>query len=124
MTKFAYTCPRCGEIEHELAERSVMCRCGHRAKRLFRVAFNRSSTKPFGRWDPVVGEYVESRAQFDSLLHKSQDAQAEKLGMDVKLATCDARDQQALAELHGTTVEQRQADLEPQQRARHDRMVS
>ena len=48
---------------------------------------------------------------FGSKLAEGQAAESERLGMEVKLATCDARDNEALAELHGWP--DREKDLEP-----------
>lgn len=71
------------------------------------LALDRQSTKHQGRWDPVVGAYVESDRQFRSLLAQGQDAQSEKLGMECKLVTADSRDTATLDHLHGTDPEQR-----------------
>jgi hypothetical protein len=69
----------------------------------------------------VVGEYVANDRQFRDLLARGQDAESEKLNMDVKLATVDARDSEGLAELHGW--KDRDADLEATRRLEHDRKV-
>lgn len=112
MKWFAYVCPLCGPFDANTPDDTIQCRCGQTAKRRYQVSVIGSTLKPSGRWDPVVGAYVENDAQFRSLLAQSQDAQAEKLGMDVPLATVDARDQEGLAELHGHSLDQRLADLE------------
>lgn len=110
--EFAYNCPACGNFESEIALDSVMCRCGKAAKRRFLIAINKTSLKHTGRWDPVVGEYVRNDREFKTLLGQGQDAQAQKLNMDVKLATCDPRDKDAMSELHGWSKEARVADVE------------
>ncbi len=48
-----------------------------------------------------MGRYVANEREFKSALAQGQERQAEKLGMDVKLETVDARDHDALAHLHG-----------------------
>lgn len=101
MKWFAYICPLCGPFDCNEAADSIQCRCGNEAKRKYQLNVIGSSLKPTDRWDPVVGEYVENDGQFRSLLHKGQDEQAQKLGMDVRLASVDARDKEGLAELHG-----------------------
>ena len=96
----------------DIAQDTIDCRCGREARRKFQIGVIGSSLKQSDRWDPVVGEYVRNDREFKSLLAKGQEAQSEKLGMDVKLATYDARDHEAAAELHGHSVDQRAADLE------------
>ena len=113
MPLYGYECPSCGPVTVDFPVPSVQCRCGRIAKRQWQVSFDRSSTKPYGHRDPVVGAYVSSKGEFDSLLSQGVDREAEKLQMDVKVATCDARDTDALAELHDTTPEQRASDIEP-----------
>jgi hypothetical protein len=105
---FAYLCPNCGLVDFPAPMDKIHCRCGRVAKRRYSVNINRSSLKQSGRWDPVVGEYVANDRQFRSLLAQGQDAQAEKLGMDVKLQTVDARDTDALDSLHGRDPAERQ----------------
>lgn len=112
MGLFSYNCPQCGLVDSDVPGDAIQCRCGHQAKRRFTVSINRSSLGQSGRWDPVVGAYVENDRQFRSLLAQGQDAQAEKLGMDVNLVQVDARDTDALASLHGHSTERREADLE------------
>ena len=113
MKWFSYHCRHCGDFDVDgVAEDSISCRCGRTAKRKYQIGVIASSLKHSGRWDPVVGAYVENDGQFRSLLHKGQDEQAEKLNMDVKLATIDARDSEGISELHGWDHDQRQADIE------------
>jgi hypothetical protein len=108
MKWFAYHCPSCGDFDVDgIAQDTISCRCGRTAKRKYAVSFMGSSLKSQARWDPVVGEYVENDRQFRSLLRKGQEEQSEKLNMDVKLALVDSRDTEALAELHGHSVEER-----------------
>jgi len=57
-----------------------------------------------------VGEYVANDREFRNKLREGQAAQEEKLQMEVKLETVDARDHDALADLHGW--KDRAADLE------------
>lgn len=99
--KFSYRCPRCGLIDSAFCGDLVQCRCGEQAKRRYQVAINRTSLRQSGRWDPVVGQYVANDREFRSALAQGRDAQAEKLGMDVKLETVDSRDSDALDSLHG-----------------------
>jgi hypothetical protein len=121
MKWFSYRCPRCGPFDVDaIAEDSIQCRCGMTAKRKYSVSFIGSSLKSEARWDPVVGAYVENDAQFRSLLAKGQDEQAEKLQMDCKLATIDARDQEGLAELHGQSPDERGEQIEQFKKDRHD----
>lgn len=110
MKWFSYHCRHCGDFDVDgIAEDQIVCRCGRLAKRKYQLNVIGSTLKTQDRWDPVVGAYVENDGQFKSLLHKGQEEQAEKLGMDVKLATVDARDKEGLAELHGW---ERDSDLE------------
>jgi hypothetical protein len=110
---FAYHCPRCGDFDLDgIAEDTVACRCGRTAKRKYQVGVIASSLKAQDRWDPVVGAYVENDGQFRSLLAKGQDEQAEKLNMDVKLATVDARDKEGISELHGWDHDTRMSEVE------------
>jgi len=111
---YAYVCPRHGIIESEVCADSIVdLECGNRAKRLRSFSVNKASLKHQGRWDPVVGQYVENDAQFRSLLHAGQERESEELGMDVVLDTVDARDMEGLAELHGYSTDVRAEDLEP-----------
>ena len=118
---FSYSCPQCGLVDFPEPHDQIACRCGRAAKRRYQVQINRSSLKSEARWDPVVGAHVSSDREFRSLLAQGQDAQSERLGMDVKLATCDARDREALGELHGYSADQRTADLEGTRKAEWER---
>lgn len=115
---FSYLCPQCGLIDSPHPGDQVQCRCGHTAKRRFQVSINRTSLRQTSRWDPVVGAYVENDRQFKTLLRQGQDEQAEKLGMDVKLETVDARDHDALNSLHGTNADERKHESEKAKRVR------
>jgi hypothetical protein len=108
MAKKLYVCPRCGPFETEHAADALQCRCGRTAKRRWAVTFDRTSTKVNGRWDPVVGQYVSNEREFQDALSVARELQCDKLGMDVKLETLDARDQEGLAELHGQDINERQ----------------
>jgi hypothetical protein len=121
--KYAYMCPACGEIEFSTPHDSIQCRCGRTAKRVYSLRVQRSTLKHQGRFDPQVGSYVENNAQFMSKLKEQQDREASELGMDVQLTTVDSRDQEALAELHMTTPEAREADMEGTRKNLHDASV-
>jgi hypothetical protein len=108
MKWFQYKCPQCGPFDVDgIADDKIQCRCGATAKRVYQVSVVKSTLKPFGHWDPVVGAYVENEGQFKSLLSKGVDAQSEKLNMDCKVTAIDARDTEGLAELHGQDVSER-----------------
>lgn len=119
--KYDYRCPMCGLIESTLCEDTIGCRCGSTAMRIRSFAVNRSSMQSQSRWDPVVGEYVRNDREFRDKLAQGQEAQAAKLGMEVKLETVDARDSDALASLHGHSAERREHDLEGTRKAAFDR---
>jgi DNA-directed RNA polymerase subunit RPC12/RpoP len=113
MKTFSYRCPRCGPFDvADEATDTIQCRCGNTAKRMYQLNVIGSTLKHQGRFDHVVGAYVENEGQFMSLLHKGQDEQAKKLNMDVKLATVDSRDTEGLAELHGQPVAERKELLD------------
>ena len=114
---FAYFCPNCGPFDSTICGDRIDCRCGASAKRSYQISVNRSSLRTQARWDPVVGEYVENDRQFRTLLRQGQEAQEKRPKMDVKVATVDARDTEAVAELHGYTTDQREQDLEPVKKA-------
>ena len=109
MPLYAYFCTgSCGEISSPVRADRITCDyCAMPAKRRFRVNVDRTSLKPTGGWNPVVGRYVANEAEFES----------KRLGMDVKLETVDARDNEGVAELHGYTPTQRSEDMEPTRRA-------
>lgn len=118
MKWFAYHCPRCGDFDVDgIAQDTIQCRCGATAKRKYQVQVIKSSMKPYGHWDPVVGAYVENEGQFKSLLAQGVDEQSAKNNMDYKVATVDARDTEGLAELHGQSVEERQETYRDAERA-------
>lgn len=118
---YAYACPHCGPFDSTISGNTIQCRCGRTAKRQFRVQFNRSSLKQQGRWDPVVGEYVANDREFRNALARGQAREEAELGMEVKLVQVDGRDKEALATLHGQTMEQREADLEGTRKAEFER---
>jgi len=121
MKWFAYTCPRCGPFDVDgIAEDTIQCRCGNTAKRKYQIGVIKSTLKPYGHWDPVVGSYVENEGQFKSLLAQGVEEQSIKNNMDYKVATVDARDTEGLAELHGQSVEERQDTYRDAERALQD----
>jgi hypothetical protein len=120
--KYSYRCRRCGELEVEdIAQDTVQCRCGQTAKRNWSIRVDRSSLRSYARWDPVVGKYVETPGQFKSALAEQVEHQSEILNMDANVATCDSRDSEALAELHGWGSDERAFDLEATKRAEFNR---
>ena len=54
------------------------------------------------------------------MLKAGQARESAELGMDVKLATVDARDTEGLAELHGHKVDHRLEIAEQQAKIKHD----
>ena len=121
MAKKLYVCTRCGAWESELSADALQCRCGRVAKRRWQVAFDRTSTKVNGRWDPVIGQYVANEREFQDALSVARELQSDKLGMEARLESVDARDTSALDELHGRTAAQREEDLEPVKKAEFER---
>ena len=120
MPAYLYVCPKCGPFESQLSADALQCRCGHTAKRRWAVHFDRSSTQQSGRWDPVVGQYVANEREFQNALAASREVQSEKLKMDVKLETVDARDTSALDELHGRSSSEREADMDGVKKAQFE----
>jgi len=119
MKWFSYHCPSCGDFDIDgIAQDTIACRCGRTAKRKYQIAVQKSSLGNSARWDPVVGAYVENDAQFRSLLHKGRDEESERLNKDVKLVEVDARDQEAMAELHGHSLAERQETIAQSNAAR------
>jgi hypothetical protein len=124
--KYAYRCPTEMmefEVDGPPAD-TVQCRCGDQARRIRSFAVNKGSLKSQGRWDPVVGQWVDNDRQFREVLKAGQEREAAELGMDVKLATVDARDHEALGELHGTGVDHRKELAEQTARVKHDERVT
>lgn len=118
MKWFAYICPVCGPFDVDgIAQDTIQCRCGSTAKRKYQIQVVKSSLKPYGHWDPVVGAYVENEGQFKSLLAQGVEEQSIKNNMDYKVATVDARDTEGLAELHGHSVEERKETFHDAERA-------
>jgi hypothetical protein len=110
------------EVEGPPAD-MVQCRCGEIAKRIRQFAVNKPSLKSQGRWDPVVGQWVDNDRQFREILKAGQEREAKDLNMDVPLVQVDARDHEALGELHGTGVDHRKEVLEQSKRQAHDEKV-
>ena len=118
--RYAYKCPRCGEIENEVPQDAIQCRCGNTAKRIWAVTLDRESTKQSGRWDPQVGQYVANDREFQELLRQGAEKQSAELNMECKLTTIDARDLEGRGELHGTGVDHILAEKENTERKLHD----
>ena len=123
MPTYLYVCPKCGPYESQLACDALQCRCGHTAKRRWHVNIDRSSLRQSARWDPVVGQYVNNEREFQDALAASRELQSEKLNMDVKLETVDARDTSALDELHGRSSSEREADMEGVRKAEFEKTL-
>jgi hypothetical protein len=121
MPKYLYVCKACGPYESGVSADVITCRCGRTARRRFAVQFNRSSLGQNGRWDPVVGQYVANNREFNNALNVARELESEKLGMDVALQTVDARDSDALSDLHGHSPEKRESDLEATRKAAYER---
>lgn len=121
---YAYWCPNCGTIEVEIRSDKVAClECKATAKRVWAVTLDRHSTKHTGRYDPQVGQYVRNEREFHELLKAGAERQEQELNMAVPLATVDARDDQALAEIHGTGMDHRLEVREQTARKLHDEKV-
>lgn len=114
---YAYKCPAHGEIYATVHLDSIICfelGCGLKARRDWgSINIDAASARSTARYDPQVGQYVESERQFRDLIKQGMDKESESLGREVILETVDARDQEALAELSGQSVDDRMADLEP-----------
>jgi hypothetical protein len=124
VVNYAYICPSHGIFEAPIPADSCLCPdCGDPSRRRWHVAFDRQSAKPSGRWDPQVGQYVANDREFRELLRAGAERQEQELGMAVPLAVVDARDDQALGELHGTGVDHRLEVKEATARKLHDEKV-
>lgn len=121
--KYDYTCPSCGTIKDAVPLDRIQCRCGLTAKRVRQFAVNKPSLRSEARYDPVVGAYVNNNREFNELLRKGQAAQEAELGMPVPLVSVDARDDEALGELHGTGVDHRLEEKEKAAKINHDAVV-
>lgn len=121
--KYDYQCPSCGLLHDAVPLNKIQCRCGQEAKRVWGFAVNSSSLKSQDRWDPVVGAYVRNEREFRELLKAGQERESAELNMDVKLECVDARDDQALGELHGTGVDHRLEEREKVAKVAHDKAV-
>jgi hypothetical protein len=119
--RYDYNCPACGVIHDSVPLDAIHCRCGIRAKRIRGFAVVSSSLKSQDRWDPVVGAYVRNEREFRELLKAGQERESAELNMDVKLECVDARDDEALGELHGTGVDHRLEQKELVAKAAHDK---
>lgn len=119
--RYLYRCG-CGEFETETPADTARClKCGNEAKRVWAVNLDRRSARPVERYyDPQVGAVVSSQRESDELLKQGIEAQSRELNMDVKVAKVDARDTEALAELHHHSVDDRLEVKEQTARALHD----
>jgi hypothetical protein len=125
--KYAYACPIHGVIEADAPADSFICMtdgCRQQAKRLRAFNVDKVSLKTQARWDPIVGAYVRNDSEFRSLLSAGQERESNELGMDVVLTQVDSRDKEALAELHGHSVNERDSVAEQTQRAHHDEAMA
>jgi hypothetical protein len=107
MPMYLYNCSGCGEFESLERADFLDHDCGLPARRVWRLRIAAETARHRGRWDAQVGAYVSNEGQFQSLLRQGQERESAELGMDVKLETVDARDQEALAELHRQPLEER-----------------
>lgn len=119
--KYLYVCAMHGRFETPIPADSCLCpECGDPSRRVWAVTLDRHSTKHTGRYDPQVGQYVRNEREFHELLRAGADRQERELNMEVPLAVVDARDDQALGELHGTGVDHRLEVREQTARKLHD----
>lgn len=121
--KYDYSCPSCGTIKDGVPLDRIQCRCGLEAKRVRTFAVNKPSLRSESRWDPVVGAYVNNDREFRELLKAGQAVQEAELGMPVPLVSVDARDDEALGELHGTGVDHRLEEKEKAAKINHDKVI-
>ena len=124
--KYAYRC-QAEDIEFEiegLAADVAQCRCGAMAKRIRTFVVNKPSLRNQGRWDPVVGCWVDNDRQFREILKQGQEREQRELGMEVKLEQLDARDQEGLAETHGHSLDHRLETAERTKAVKHDEKVN
>ena len=127
MKEFEYRCREHGRFTNRISAAHSQCpACGKVCGRFYGSVQVMTSgpSSGFEGWNPVVGEYVANRREFNNLLAQGQDRESRRLGMDVKLAQVDARDTEALNELHGMSDSDRAADLEGTHRAEHDMKVN
>jgi hypothetical protein len=118
--RYAYRCPNCGPLELEdIRQTSVSCRCGRIARREWSVQVRTEGET--ARWDPVVGEYVRNNREFMEAVKRGKEAQEQRLGTEVSWHAVDARDHEGICELHGMTMDDRAADLEPTLKAERDK---
>lgn len=124
--KYAYRCPT-EQIEFEVEGPPAdvaQCRCGQMGKRIRSFAVNKPSLRNQGRWDPVVGCWVNNDREFREKLKEGQARESAELGMDVPLVQLDARDQEGLAETHGHSLDSRLEVAEQTKKVKHDEAVS
>lgn len=121
--RYDYECPACGTIQDAVPLDRVQCRCGLSAKRIRTFAVNKPSMRDQGRWDPVVGCWVDNDRQFNEILKAGQARESAELGMDVPLVKLDARDQEGLAETHGHSLDSRLEVAERTKQVKHDEKV-
>jgi hypothetical protein len=121
--RYDYVCPSCGLIHDAVPLDRIQCRCGLEAKRIRGFAVVASSLKSQDRWDPVVGAYVRNDREFREMLKVGQERESREMNMDVKLVQVDARDDEALGELHGTGIDHRLEEKEKVAKVNHDAQV-
>lgn len=124
---YSYVCPVHGIIDAEVPADTFVCLtdgCRQQAKRLRSFNVDKISLKSHARWDPIVGAYVRNEGEFRSLLAAGQERESNELNMDVVLTQVDARDHEALAELHGHSVAERESVAEGTARAHHDEAMA
>jgi hypothetical protein len=100
--------------------------CGEQGKRVYasvQIGAVQSSSGYEG-WNPVVGQYVANKREFDVRLNEAREREFAKTGMEPKWVEVDSRDTGALNELHGMTQADRDADLEGTRRNLHDAEVT
>lgn len=114
--KYTY---QCGVGPHELIAQEpldgIAClEHGTLARRMrrFAVATARQN-RDIARYDPQTGTYVSNHREFLDTLKRQAERESNELGMECRLTTVDAADQEGLNELRNMTPEDRAADLEP-----------
>ncbi len=120
--KYLYRCGTHGDFEVPIPADSCLCPdCGDVSRRVWAVTLNTTSARAVERYyDPQVGAVVSSQRESNELLKAGIEKQSAELNMDVKVAQVDARDTEALAELHHHSVDDRLAVKENTARALHD----
>jgi len=126
VTEFEFRCKVHGRFTNHSRGPEGMCpQCGAISPRRWDSVQIRTTVSGGGYegWNPVVGQYVANRREFDNVLAQGIDRESRRLGMDVKVEQVDARDTDALNDLHGMSSSDREADLDPQRKALHDQGV-